>query len=248
MHGTKIPVRTWVFVLYEICASKNGIAAREIERRYGIAGRSAWFMVHRIREAMKVNGLAGLFSGTVVADETFIGPNPRNFHKGRRFQADHAKRAHKVAVLSLVHRESGEVRSQVVANVRGLTLRAAIESQVDLPQTVLHTDSAESYVKIGWKAAGHESVNHGMSEYVRDGVSTNMAEGYFSQLKRSLDGTHHHVSREHLPRYLAEFDFRYSTCHDTDTERMLNLVGRVGGRRLAYRTVTADRQPVAAAS
>jgi transposase-like protein len=238
LHRTKVPVRIWLFVLFEMCAAKNGLAAREVERKYGLTPRTAWFVTQRIREAMKRPDDTGLFSGTVIADETWIGGKARNRHRGQRHGTNY--RDEKVTVFALVHRESGEVRSQVIADVRGKTLRAAIEAQVDLPATDLHTDHHHPYVPIGWKARSHGRVNHSMSEYVRDGITTNHAEGYFSQLKRSLDGTHHHVSREHLGRYLAEFDYRYTTCKMTDSARMQHLANRVAGRRLTYRESRSD--------
>ena len=105
---------------------------------------------------------------------------------------------------------------------------------------MLHTDSSSAYNLISPRVASHETVNHTIGEYVRDGVTTNRAEGYFGQLKRSIDGTHHQVSVEHLPRYLAEFDFRYSTRKISDTRRMERLMGQVGGRRLMYRQPKGD--------
>jgi transposase-like protein len=236
MHGSHIPVRTWLFVMYEMASSKNGVAAREIERKYDLNPKSAWFMTQRVREAMRRDPVAGLLSGTVIADETYIGGKPSNRHALKRPQ----QRAlgvwsDKTAVVSLVDTETGEVRSQVVPKVNGENLRQVIKEHVDMAATVLHTDENRSYSAIGAEMAGHESVNHSYGEYVRDGVSTNMLEGYFSQLKRSIDGTHHHVSVEHLPRYLAEFDYRYSTRKLADADRMLRLIDQTGGRRLTYR-------------
>jgi transposase-like protein len=238
-HRTKIPVRTWLFVIFEMCASKNGVAAREIERKYGLTAKSAWFMCHRIREAMKREPMTGLLSGRVVADETFIGGKAKNMHKSARKRKGlpEGGAGGKAAVLTLVSRETGEVRSQAIPNVSGDTLRQAIFENVDRVWTHLHTDSAGAYE---WLTYEHSKVDHSAGEYVRGDVSTNQAENYFSQLKRSIDGTHHHVSREHLDRYLAEFDFRFSTCKDSDAERMGALVSRVAGRRLTY------RQPAAA--
>lgn len=242
MHGTKIPVRTWVFVMFEMCASKNGIAAREIERKYGITNRAAWFLTHRIREAMKAGGITTRMTGTVVADETFVGGLNGNRHASKRDRA-----IPKTAVLTLIDTETGEARSRVVPNVRSKTLRRALQAQVD-PSATLHTDSAAAYVRFGEEIAAHETVNHLAGEYVRAGVSTNKAENYFSQLKRSLDGTHHQVTPEHLHRYLVEFDFRYSTRKITDTERMNLLASRVGGRRLTYRKTPDCGEPLVAAS
>lgn len=235
MHGTKIPIRTWVFVIFEMCASKNGVSAREIERKYGLCPRSAWFLTQRIREAMKDNGL-GLFVGTVTADETWIGGKPANRH-GHRAGRGGQGVTDKTPVLSLVDRATGRVRSKVVPDITGATLRKAIAERVDMGRSVLHTDSGKQYNEVGPEFAAHERVNHQAGEYVRDDVTTNHAEGYFSQLKRSLDGTHHRVSREHLPRYLAEFDYRYSTRKQSDAGRVDDLLARVGGRRLAYKSL-----------
>ncbi len=219
--------------MFEMCSSKNGVSAREIERKYGLTPRSAWFMTHRIREAMRDNGL-GMFVGTVVADETWIGGKPANRH-GHKPGSGGQGVTDKTPVLSLVNRTTGEIHSRVVPDVTGATLRKAIAERVDMAGSVLHTDSGAQYKALGQEFAAHETVDHHSGEYVRGDVTTNPAEGYFSQLKRSLDGTHHRVSREHLPRYLAEFDYRYSTRGSSDAERVDDLLGRVAGRRLAYK-------------
>jgi transposase-like protein len=256
MHGTKISIRMWVMVIFEMCASKNGVAAREIERKYGVCPRTAWFMMHRIREGMASDGLVTSMRGTIVADETFIGGSFKNRHRSWRIAQDTPERIvpgavpairtengphrDKTPVLSLIDYETGEVRSRVVADVTGATLRKVIAEQVDMAGSALWTDEAKTYRQIGAEFASHASVNHSAGEYVRGNVSTNMAEGYFSQLKRSLDGTHHHVSRKHLNRYLAEFDYRYTTCKNSDSARMRMLVGRMSDKRLTYhRTVKA---------
>jgi hypothetical protein len=234
MHGSHVPVRTWVFVFYEMCANKNGLAAREVERKYGLSPKSAWFLLHRIREAMKREPAAGLLSGVVVADETWIGGKPKNRHANKRVGSKQGK-TDKTPVVSLIHVETGEVRSQVVANVSGKTLKAVMAKHVDAAAVHLHTDGAQVYKEMAGDFASHSSVDHKAGEYVREGVSTNKAENYFSQLKRSIDGTHHHVSPEHLGRYLGEFDFRHSTHDETDSARMGRLMGQVAGKRLTYR-------------
>jgi transposase-like protein len=237
-HGTKISLRTWLFVIFEMCASKNGVAAREIERKYDLTPKSAWYMTHRIREAMKREPLAGLLRGTVVADETWMGGKPKNMHRSKRPTWGHSHAENKTAVLSLVDTTNGEVRSEVVREVTGATVAQVMARQVDLPGSTLHTDEAKHYLKLGKQFRAHESVNHSDGEYVRGTVSTNAAEGYFSQLKRSIDGTHHALSSVHLPRYLAEFDYRYSTRDLTDSQRMTQVIGRVAGRRLSYKPLT----------
>lgn len=241
MHGTKIPLRTWILVIFEMVSSKNGVAALEIQRKYGLCSRSAWFLMHRIREAMN-NDLGGLFDGDVVVDETYVGGEPKNWHaeKRERMGVRPGRATHKIPVVSVIDADTGECRSAVVADVTGKTLRRVIGENVNLPLATLHTDAWAGYGAVGAEMAGHYFVDHSTGEYVSEkSIGTQKAENFFSQLKRSIDGTHHHVSREHLHRYLGEFDFRYSTRKLSDTERMCLLMGFVGGKRVTYKRVTA---------
>jgi len=238
-HGSKIPVRTWLFVVFEMCASKNGVAGREIERKYNLDKKTAWFMLHRIREAMRREPMAGLLSGRVVADETWIGGKPSNRHGHKRGKGGQGV-TDKQPVMALVCHETGEVHAESIPDVTGATLGRVLRERVAVADTHLQTDSSHGYSKLGAEFASHETVDHYSGEYARGHVSTNPAENFFSQLKRSIDGTHHHVSRAHLDRYLGEFSFRYSTRKETDTERMMRLTRQVGGRRLTYRTPASD--------
>jgi len=126
----------------------------------------------------------------------------------------------------------------VLNDVKPGNLRAVLTQHVDPKATHLHTDSSRAYRSLGREFAVHTAVNHNIGEYVRGDVSTNQAESYFAQLKRSLDGTHHHVSRVHLHRYVTEFDFRFSTCKLADSERMAKIIAGTTGRRLSYRKPT----------
>jgi len=236
LHGTKIEIRKWVLVMFEMASNRNGMSAREIQRKYDVTAESAWFMAHRIREAMQRDPIAGLFTGRVVADETWYGGKPSNRHghdpkqhvQGGNWQSE------KATIMSLVSRETGEVRSRVIPDVKPDNLRAVLHEQTDPKATHLHTDTSAQYKVLGKGFASHEAVNHMVREYVRGDVSTNQAESYFAQLKRSLDGTHHHVSRVHLHRYVTEFDFRWSTCKLADSERMAKIIAGTTGRRLTY--------------
>lgn len=175
MHGSKIPVRTWLFVIFDMMASKNGIAAREVERRYALTPKSAWFMLHRIREAMKREPLAHMLRGTIVADEAWIGGQPKYRHASK--QAKQPERlapgtrqnqaTDKQPIVALVHVETGEVRTAVVADVTGHSLRKVIAEQVDMANSDLHTDESSAYNQVRAEFRSHGAVNHSAGEYVR---------------------------------------------------------------------------------
>lgn len=230
MHGTKIPVRVWLMVIFELCSSKNGVAAREVERKYGVAGRSAWFMLHRIREAMSHDD-AVLFSADVISDEVYIGGDPANRHADKDDVLGTYGRTDKTPEVTLIDQETGEARSTVLSWVDSKSLGDVIGENVDMATTTLHTDALRAYITIGRKMAGHYAVDHRAGIYGTDKTNgTNLCENYFAQLKRGLKGTHIHVSPEHLHRYLGEFDYRFSTFEMTDTERMADLATRVAGQ------------------
>lgn len=239
-QGTKVPIRKWVLVMFDLCASKNSISAWEVSRRYEVTNETAWHMLHRLREAMKMEPVAGLLSGTVASDETWIGGNPRNFSKAKRAERPKGwdaftRTTDKPAAIALVDTQSGEVRARAIPDVTGATLRKVLSEQVDLPNTTLVTDEWKGYKPLATELAAHETVNHSRDEYRNaQGYTTNRAEGFFGQLKRSIDGTHHYVSREHLDRYLTQFAWLYTNCERTDSERMRLLMANVDGRRLPY--------------
>ena len=237
MHGTKISIRKWLLVIFEVCASKNSCRPWEIIAKYEVTNETAWHMLHRIREAMRRNqspafsvarsrsmsrGLAATRRTVTASDPREVARKPRPARCGQQV-------SDKQPIVSLVHYETRQVRSRVVADVTAETLMPAIAEVMDLKRTHLHTDGGAAYKRIAPHVAEHEFVDHDISEYTRGNVSTNLAEGYFSQLKRSIDGTHHHVSVEHLPRYLAQFDFMYSHCRETDSQRFRRVIGNVDG-------------------
>jgi hypothetical protein len=209
----------------------------------GITYKSAWFMAHRIRESMReLNpGPLGGSGKIVEADETVIGGKERNKHKSKRNPKNIGAVGKEIA-FSLVER-GGKVRSHHVPNVNAKTLRPILVAQVDL-KSVLMTDDAGQYRIIGPVFAGFETVNHGVEEYVRGEAHTNTIEGYFSILKRGINGTYHHVSQQHLKRYLCEFDFRYNervALGVSDDERAEKALKGITGKRLTYRRIDRAR-------
>ncbi len=231
-EGSKIPLFKWLLAFHMIASAKNGVAAFELHRTLDISVESAWFMAHRIRYAL--DGDQPVLTGTVEADETYIGGLAKNMHK-----ADRERRItgtggiDKTAVVSLVQR-GGTVRSRVVKQkISGATLGPILREQIAADATLM-TDSFGGYFHPGKEFAAHETVNHLAGEYVRGNAHTNTVEGYFSQLKRSIDGTHHHVTPEHLHRYVGEFDFRYNTRKISDSERTVRAIQQTTGKRLTY--------------
>lgn len=227
-----IPLHKWLLATHLICASKKGISAHQLWRMLGFGSyRTAWFMAHRIREAMTDIGGSGPLGGEgafVEADETFVGGKARN----RAYR----KPAPKKAVVSLVER-GGSVRSRHVSEVNADNLRPILEAGID-KASHLRTDESGVYWKVGEEFASHKTVNHSADEYVRGDASTNAAENYFSILKRGIYGIYQHVSATHLHRYLVEFDFRYSyrvKLGFDDTMRATLAIRGVEGKRLTYR-------------
>lgn len=228
-ESAHIPLHKMLQAVYLMCASKKGISAHQLHRTLEITYKSAWFLAHRIREAMR-DGKLGPIGGenkVVEADETYIGGKAKN----RAFRKQPPK---KEAVMSLVERD-GEVRSFHVANVTAKTLRPVMV-KVASRKSYLMTDEAPVYRKIGDEFQGHGTVNHSIDEYVRGGFwHTNTVENYFSILKRGINGVYQHVSEAHLKRYIGEFDFRYNARQVSDAERTVKALKGVVGKRLTYR-------------
>jgi len=235
---SKIPLSKWLAATHLMMASKKGVSSLQIHRLLGISKKSAWCLMHRIRESLReINpGALGGQNKVVEADETYVGGKEANKHKSKRTPGQQGGKG-KEAVFSLVER-GGKVRSRHVADVTAKTLREAIVTQASRA-SYLMTDEAKVYIKTGSEFAGHGTVNHSEEEYVRAYFwHTNTVEGCFSILKRGIVGTYHHISKEHLHRYLAEFDYRYNEREAngvSDAQRMAKSVMGIVGKRLTYR-------------
>jgi transposase-like protein len=230
-----IPLTKWLLATHLMCASKKGMSAHQLGRMLGLPYKTAWFMAHRIREGMRdLNPTPmGGEGKTVEADETYIGGREKNKHAVKRKKGNIGGTGKEVA-FSLVER-GGKVRSHHILDVTAATLRPILVAQIDA-KSFLMTDDAGQYRHMGEDFA-HQTVNHGIGEYVRGEAHTNTIEGYFSILKRGITGTYHHVSQQHLKRYLAEFDFRYNermALDVSDAERATKAVKGVVGKRVTY--------------
>jgi transposase-like protein len=216
-----------------MCSSKKGVSSHQLMRTLETTYKTAWFMTHRIREAMRTGDLApfGQGGGDVEVDETFIGFDPDEKVTGNWTA--------KMKVLSLVDRTTGRAKSVVVDDLKMGTIVPILAANISLEARLL-TDEAPRYVSIGWNFAAHGHVNHGRDQYVHPQdrtIHTNTIEGYFSIFKRGMKGVYQHCGKKHLHRYLAEFDFRYSNriaVGVDDLERASIALKGFAGRRLTY--------------
>ena len=233
MEDTHLSLNKWLIAFYMMCASKTQVSALQLQRQLEIGSyRSALFLCHRIRYALKDADPRDLLKGTVEADETYVGGKARG--KGRGYVKN------KTAVVSLVER-GGDVRSHIVEHMSGDGITKLLKANVDA-SAHLNTDQSPVYTVAGREFASHDVVNHSIEEYARDDketgrkATTNTAEGFFGNSKRSIDGTHHHISRKHAHLYFAELDFKYNTRKITDGARTVSGIKKMEGKRLMLRS------------
>lgn len=233
-ESSHVPMNLWLQAIYLMCASKKGISSNQLHRTLGVTLKTAWFMSHRIREAMRGGAfdLMGGNGGAVEVDETFIGNDPdRPKKEGQRHYH------HKMKVITLVDRDSGRAQSFVVDKISQRTILPILQENL-AREARLMTDEAAWYIAPGRHFADHQSVQHRKDEYVRGDVTTNTVEGFFSIFKRGMKGIYQHCGKKHLHRYMAEFDFRYSNraaLDVTDAMRADKALNQIVGKRLLYR-------------
>jgi transposase-like protein len=223
-----VPLHKWLYAMYLLVTARKGISSMQLAKEIGITQKSAWFVLHRIREACGKD--LKKLQGIVEVDETYLGGKMRG--RGRGYVGN------KTPIVSLIER-GGRVRSHVVDHVTGEAITKLLKEHVN-EEAHLHTDESPLYTKVGQNFSSHETVNHSIEEYARtaeDGVrvTTNTAEGFFGNSKRSIDGTHHNISRKHTGLYFAELDHKYNTRKMTDGERTVVGIRRMEGKRLMYR-------------
>ena len=234
-EDSHIPISKWLLALHLLASSKKGISAHQLHRNLGISYKGAWFMAMRLRFAMMNGGpMADLMQGTVEIDEAYIGArNKRGTKRGRP-----GPDSHKTPVVALVERGTGRVRAKPMPRVTVKNLRDALTSNVARSATIM-SDELLLYPPAAAAFAGHEAVTHHKGEYVRGDAHTNTVEGFFSILKRGVNGVYHHVSRGHLARYCDEFGFRYENRKVSDGQRAKMLVAGAEGKRLTYKQPAA---------
>jgi transposase-like protein len=252
-EDSPIGLDKWMTAVWMIVNAKNGVSSYEIARSIGVTQKSAWFMLHRIREAMRNGSFAkmGGEGGPVEIDETFVGPNPQRMHNSRRLKLQHAitQRTNKTAVMGMLDRETRQVRANVIPNVKRETLQNAILNNLEGGSTI-YTDQFSGYDRLpAAKEFIHETVNH-MEEYVRGQVHTQGIENFWSLLKRSLRGTYVAVEPFHLDRYVSEQVFRFNNRATkdyplNDSDRFALAMMQISGKRLTYSDLTGKGQGAA---
>lgn len=254
MEASHVKLTVWVTAFHLMASSKKGMSAHQLHRTLDVTYKTAWFLAHRIREAMKTGGLGAAPMGgggqVVEADETYYGPVDE-FRRSRTRGGSYLKSkkgrgpANKRAIVSLVER-GGSVRSFHVAYADKETVSKIVRENVD-PATRLHTDESRLYAGSDQVFAAHETVKHSAGEYARGDVNTNSVEGYFSVFKRGMRGVYQHCREKHLHRYLSEFDFRHNTRTAlgwSDERRAALAVKQIEGKRLTYRRTRQAEQRV----
>lgn len=238
MESSHIPLNKWVLAYRLMSSAKKGISAHQLHRTIGISYKAAWFMCHRIRESMRdVSGaMLGGVGKIVEADETYVGGKPRKGTDG------HATREYRKTPVAVLVERGGRARAVPVAEPFKGILKRNIKANV-ATGTEMHTDQHKGYRGVGKITGGpHQHVNHTAGEYARDGVHVNTAESWNALLKRSIVGSFHHVSREHLSRYCDEVSFRWDRRSMDDSERTVAAIKGSEGKRLTYRRPREAKQ------
>lgn len=228
---SRLELHLWFQAAFLMCSSKKGVSANQLHRTLGCTLKTAWFLAHRLREAMAEGNLNpfGQGGGAVESDEAFLSRRRRKGDKPLH-------RQHKMKVLTLIDRDTGRARSTVLRDLSHGEIWNVVSKNV-AREARLMTDEASHYRFTGQEFASHETVNHGQEEYARGDVTTNTVEGYFSIFKKGMKGIYQHFDEKHLHRYLAEFDFRYNHRMANgfdDVARMQTAIRSSAGKRLTY--------------
>ena len=237
MQRSKVPLRKWAIAIYLCLTSLKSVSSMKLQRDIGVSQPTAWFMLHRIREAWADDD-DDRFDGPVEVDESFFGGERRNMSLSKRKEMNKARGpVGKTAVVGVKDRETNEVRAEVVRRIDRETLHGFIREHTE-PGAAVYTDDAAAYRGMG--GFRHEAVNHTVSEYVRGMAHTNGIESFWAMLKRAHDGTFHKMSPKHLQRYVSEFAGKHNIRDSGTLAQMRDTVARLVGRRLLYSDLIAD--------
>lgn len=233
---SKIPLTKWFLAIYLLTSTKKGISSIELADKVGVSQKTAWFIDHRIREALRQN--KGKLFGTIESDETYIGGKEHNKHFPKRTKDTHGRSTEtKTPILGMLQR-GGELRASVIPNVKVKTIESKILAGVRKGSKV-YTDDFLSFAKLN-KFYEHEIIKHGKKEYVRGDIHSNRIESFWALFKRGYHGTYHSMSEEHLQRYVNEFAYRFNRRELERIDMFSDIVNRIAKHaKISYKTLTA---------
>jgi transposase-like protein len=237
-EDSPLPLTKWLPAVWLLANSKNGVSSHELARAIGVTQKTAWFMLHRIREAMR-NGSTDKLSGIVEVDETYVGGVAKNMHaKDRKRRITGGGGVDKTAVIGALQR-GGEVRAELITDMSATGLQGYVRDNV-ADDSKVFTDAASAYKGLRWNFE-HGATDHKAGEYVSGIIHTNGIEGFWALLKRSIRGTYIAIAPKHLQAYIDERAFAYNNREDHDLFRFVKTVSQISGRRLTYRELAGQR-------
>ena len=235
IEKSRLSLRKWVFAIYLYVTHLKGVSSMKLHRDLGVTQKTAWFMLHRLRESWSEAGL-DQFSGPVEVDETYMGGKRKNMPKSKRKHLTGRGGVGKTIVAGIKDRESNQVSARVISSADKETLQGFVKDSVESGAEVF-TDEAKAYADM--PEYEHEAVNHSVGEYVRGQAHTNGMESFWAMLKRGYHGTYHHMSPQHLQRYVNEFSGRHGVRPADTIDQMQDVVAQMTGKRLMYRELVS---------